>query len=111
MKQKTNLSFLNSIENKLTKIKIWFKSGNPPPKTQIKSLYLALFLFLFGISVFTFFILSYFKIYFYEFVSSNMVLLLISFLTLCPSIYAFWISYHCWRKYPGYDWWIIPHYE
>ena len=93
------------------RIREWFAAGDPPPKTQVKSLYLMIFLLIFGFSTGIVAFLSYFKIYFYEGINNIGVLFLLSAITLIPGIYAAWTSFCCWRRVPGYDWWIIPHFE
>ena len=89
----------------------WIRAGNPPPKTQVKSLYLMVFLLVFGFSVATVWFMAFFRIRFYEVISSLTSLFIIGFLALCPGLYALWVSICCWRRVPGYDWWIIPHFE
>ena len=89
----------------------WFAAGDPPPKTQVKSLYLMVFLLLFGISTGTVALLSVLRVYFYEGINNVGVLFFLSAITLIPGVYAAWTSFCCWRRVPGYDWWIIPHFE
>ncbi|EAY05976.1 hypothetical protein TVAG_124000 [Trichomonas vaginalis G3] len=91
--------------------KAWCAAGDPPPQTQVKSLYLMVFLLVFGITTGTIWILSTFFNYFQGSIEHTWIFLFASFITLLPGVYALDISYHCWRRHRGYDWWIIPHFE
>ena len=102
--QKSILSIIRRIQN-------WFAAGDPPPKTQIKSLYLMVFLLIFGFSTGTVWFLAFFRIRFYEVIDHLGVLFILSAITLIPGIYAAVVSFCCWRRVRGYDWWIIPHFE
>lgn len=112
MKAKFNhqspVSSSSSIKNLFRSIRNWIKAGDPPPKTQVKSLYLIAFLLLMGISSLTFLILAYFEICFTDCVTSLIPVAFIAFLTLTPSLYGVWVSFCCWRRVYGYDWFMIP---
>ena len=99
------------LKKSLENFRAWFKKGVPPPATQVKSLYLMVFLILFGFATGTVFVLAYFKIMFYTWFVSIYPLAFVSAITLIPGIYAAWVSYHCWRGVRGYDWYMIPNYD
>ncbi|KAK8888213.1 hypothetical protein M9Y10_039277 [Tritrichomonas musculus] len=105
--QSSRSSFFG-IKNVFKSIRNWVNAGDPPPKTQVKSLYLIFFLLLLGISSLTFLILSYFEICFIDCVTSLVPVAAIAFLTLTPSLYGVWVSFCCWRRVYGYDWFMIP---
>lgn len=101
----------HSILSISKRIHEWFAAGDPPPKTQVKSLYLMIFLLIFGFSTGSVWFLAFFRIRFYEAIDHLGVLFLLSAITLIPGIYAAFVSFCCWRRVRGYDWWIIPHFE
>lgn len=100
------LFYFNSYVKRIIQ---WVRAGDPPPNSQKKMLYLIIFLFFFGIGTTTMWILSYMGIILN--LQSPNYLLVISFMTLCPSLYGMVVSYCCWRRYHGYDWWIIPNFD
>lgn len=106
--QQTIVSSNHSIKNIFRSIRKWVKAGDPPPKTQVKSLYLIAFLLFIGMSSFIFLTLSYFEICFTDCVTSLVPVAVLAFLTLTPSIYGTWVSFCCWRRVYGYDWFMIP---
>ncbi|EAX99338.1 hypothetical protein TVAG_181950 [Trichomonas vaginalis G3] len=110
-KRKDAKNSILQIYNIWPNFKAWCAAGDPPPKTQVKSLYLMVFLLIFGFSTGTVWFLSAFDIKFVGQIEHLWILFLLSFLTLTPGLYALFISYHCWRRHRGYDWWIIPHFE
>lgn len=89
----------------------WIKSGEAPPKKQHGSLVLALVLFFIGLSTTAVWFLATFHIKFDDVLVTVNPLLFVSFITLCPSLYAGWVSICCWRKVYGYDWNMIPDWE
>jgi hypothetical protein len=89
----------------------WVRSGDPPPKTQVKSLYLMVLLNIIGFTALTVWILGVLEIKFYDTFTSLIPLAFTAFVTLCPGLYGLVVSFCCWRRVYGYDWYMIPHYE
>jgi hypothetical protein len=92
-------------------IGLWFRSGESPPPTQVKSIYLMIFLNIFGFAALTVFTLAYFEVKFVGLFTSLIPIAVASFLTLCPGIYGAWLCFACWRKFYGYDWFMVPNYD
>lgn len=95
----------------LLSLRNWINAGDPPPKAQVNSLYLILFLFSIGFSALMVFIFAYLKICFYEYITSLVPLGAIAFLTLTPSVYGAYVAFCCWRRVYGYDWYMIPNFD
>lgn len=105
-----SINVKNMIIYTFNQIKDWFKRGNPPPKTQVKSLYLMVFLLIIGIIFATISICSRMDIGFQGVFKQDAPVGFVAFLTLCPSLYGLYISYHCWRNHHGYDWFMVPNF-
>lgn len=88
----------------------WVKAGEKPPKGQVKSIFLSIFLSIFGVLTTTYWFLHNFK-YVDHKIEQPYVLLIISFLTLTPGFFGIFASFMCWRRVKGYDWWIIPNWD
>lgn len=86
----------------------WIEAGKKPPPELKKSFILLAFLLVFGLSCFTFGILSYFGII-DIFIPTLIPFFGTATLTLLPGLYMLWISICSWRNVPGYGWWMIPH--
>jgi hypothetical protein len=89
----------------------WFRSGEPPPRAQVKSIYLMIFLNLFGFAALTVFFLAFFEVRFVGVFTSIIPIAFVAFLTLCPGLYGAWLCFACWRRFYGYDWLMVPNYD
>jgi hypothetical protein len=99
------------LKDTVQQFKQWCRAGDPPPRTQVKSIYLMIFLNIFGLISLTIWTLAVLEIKFYGIFTSLIPLAGVAFLTLCPGIYGAWVSFCCWRRVYGYDWFMIPHFE
>ncbi|KAH0794925.1 hypothetical protein GPJ56_001202 [Histomonas meleagridis] len=89
----------------------WFKKGNPPPPTHKKSMAIMIGLLVFGFAFVTIWASSVLDIGPFSTVNSPSSLAFCSFITLCPGLYALWITICCWRGVKGYDWGMIPFFD
>jgi hypothetical protein len=99
------------VSDLFRQVGLWFRSGEPPPASQVKSIYLMIFLNLFGFAALTVFMLAYLEIRFVAFFPSLVPIAAACFLTLCPGLYGAWLCFACWRKFYGYDWFMVPNYD
>ena len=104
------LNFVKRLRFYYSNFKKWCQAGDPPPSTQVNSLYLMVFLLIFGHIMGVMFFLALFDIACVGWFTSLFPLAFSSLITLIPSYYILWVSYHCWRKAPGYDWYIVPNF-
>jgi hypothetical protein len=106
-----SLSVWEILTGTVQQFKQWCRAGDPPPRTQVKSIYLMIFLNIFGLIALTVWALAVLEIKFNGVFTSLVPLLAVAFLTLCPGIYGAWVSFCCWRRVYRYDWFMIPHFE
>lgn len=89
----------------------WWAAGDPVPKTHVKDMYLTAFLLIFGFASLYFGLNAFLGIKYDDLFTTPGVLLFVAAITLIPGLYAAWVTVCCWRRVPGYDWWILPHFE
>jgi hypothetical protein len=111
MEQRPSISTFAIIKDIFHQIPLWFRAGDPPPRTQVKSIYLMIFMNIVGFSALTVWLLAYFGIKFDHPDLPLVPIGIIAFLMLCPGIYGGWVSFCCWRRRYGYDWFMIPNYD
>jgi hypothetical protein len=109
--RRRSISTFAIIKDIFHQIHLWFQAGDPPPRTQVKSIYLMIFMNIVGFCALTIWLLAYFRIKFYSTFVSIVPIGIVAFLMLCPGIYGAWVSFSCWRRRYGYDWFMIPHYD
>ena len=108
---KVILSKLNSVRNFYASIKNWFESGDPIPKTHYKSMRIMIALLLFGSFIGALFIMNLFDFGIHTKSDALLSLGFMTFITLCPGLYAFIITIGCWRRIPGFEWGLIPFFD
>jgi hypothetical protein len=68
-------------------------------------------LLVFGFAFLSMWLMAMLDIGFWSSLKSPSSLISMAFLTLCPGLYALWITVCCWRKIPGYTWGMIPFFD
>lgn len=105
------LGLLRSFSTKFRQTIDWFKSGDLPPSTHKNSMRLMLFLNIFGITAFVCWFLSSYDIALQHVFPITWPVLGTSLLALLPGLYILFLTVMCWRRVPGYGWWMIPYVE
>jgi uncharacterized membrane protein len=106
-----SLSVFSIITSFFGGIAGWFRAGDPPPKTHRKSMAIMTALLIFGFAFVTMWVLALLEIGIWAQIRSPGSMAGCAFLTLCPGLYAAWVTVCCWRRIPGYSWGMIPFFD
>jgi hypothetical protein len=106
-----SLSVFSIIGSFFVAIAEWLRAGDLPPATHRKSMAIMAGLLVFGATFVTLWTLWLVGHGIWADLRSPGSLLAMAFLTLCPGLYAFWITVCCWRRVPGYRWAMIPFFD
>ena len=97
------------MEKVLARAQMWVSDGVAPPKTHVRSLYLAAFLLVFGFGALAIAGLSFMEIALDDLFTSPATVFGISALALVPGGYVGVLAFLAWRRLGGVTWADVPY--
>ncbi|EAY20494.1 hypothetical protein TVAG_238660 [Trichomonas vaginalis G3] len=104
---KEDVNRIEQLKLKFIVIRMWFTCGETPPQSVKITIFgvLALIFAAFKVGTNCYKSIRYLD----HKTPQNYALLVTTIFIVVPSLYILFISFCCWRRIAGYDWWMIPH--
>lgn len=103
---KEDVNRLEQLKLKFLILRMWFTCGETPPNSIRFTLYGVLMMLIAGFRAGHEFFKCFQQLPNYS--MKSIALFSSSIILLFPSFWVLYISFCCWRRIRGYDWWMIP---